>query len=73
MIIMMMPVTKSVAQWMGGLQRKLMTSKDNRVEVNRYALPRSSSREFDRVCVCVCVCARVRFSLLDFLGGRLVL
>mmetsp|Transcript_6110 Transcript_6110/g.15236 ORF Transcript_6110/g.15236 Transcript_6110/m.15236 type:complete len:1427 (-) Transcript_6110:1683-5963(-) len=33
-IIMMMPVTKSVAQWMGGLQRKLMTSKDNRVEVN---------------------------------------
>lgn len=33
-IIIMMPVTKTVAEWMGGLQRKLMTSKDKRVEVN---------------------------------------
>ena len=30
----MMPVTKAVAKYMGGLQRRLMTSKDKRVEVN---------------------------------------
>ena len=34
-IIIMIPVTKTVAQWMGRLQRNLMTSKDKRVEVNR--------------------------------------
>ena len=55
-IIMMMPVTKSVAQWMGGLQRKLMTSKDNRVEVNRFVccalcLGTSSISVLDEVCL----------------------
>lgn len=33
-ILIMIPVTKSVAEWMGELQKKLMQSKDARVEVN---------------------------------------
>lgn len=34
MICIMMPVTRAVAKWMGGLQRALMASKDRRVQVN---------------------------------------
>jgi ABC-type multidrug transport system fused ATPase/permease subunit len=37
-ICVMMPVTKTVAKWMGGLQRELMVSKDRRVEVNSEVL-----------------------------------
>jgi ATP-binding cassette, subfamily C (CFTR/MRP), member 1 len=33
-IIIMMPVTKAVAKWMGSMQRALMAAKDKRVEVN---------------------------------------
>jgi ATP-binding cassette, subfamily C (CFTR/MRP), member 1 len=34
----MMPVTKAVAKYMGGLQRQLMNAKDKRVEVNSEVL-----------------------------------
>ena len=37
-ILIMMPVTKSVARWMGSLQKRLMTAKDNRVELNSEVL-----------------------------------
>jgi ABC-type multidrug transport system fused ATPase/permease subunit len=37
-ICIMMPVTKTVAKWMGRLQRELMVSKDRRVEVNSEVL-----------------------------------
>jgi ATP-binding cassette subfamily C (CFTR/MRP) protein 1 len=33
-IIIMIPVTKTVAQWMGSMQKKLMKAKDKRVELN---------------------------------------
>ena len=34
----MMPVTKAVAKYMGGLQRALMVAKDKRIEVNSEVL-----------------------------------
>lgn len=37
-IIIMIPVTKSIAQWMGGMQRILMKAKDRRVELNSEVL-----------------------------------
>lgn len=37
-MIIMMPVTKSVAQWMAGMQKKVMKAKDERVEINGEVL-----------------------------------
>lgn len=37
-ILIMIPVTKSIAQWMGGMQKKLMIAKDARVELNSEVL-----------------------------------
>ena len=37
-IVIMMPVTKTVAKWMGSLQKRLMKAKDQRVEVNSEVL-----------------------------------
>ena len=37
-IVVMIPVTKSVAQWMGEKQKSLMQAKDRRVEVNSEVL-----------------------------------
>lgn len=37
-IIIMVPVTKSVAKWMGSLQKRLMAAKDQRVELNSEVL-----------------------------------
>lgn len=37
-IFVMMPVTKRVARWMGSLQKRLMTAKDQRVELNSEVL-----------------------------------
>jgi ABC-type multidrug transport system fused ATPase/permease subunit len=37
-IIIMVPVTKTVAKWMGSLQKRLMKAKDQRVEVNSEVL-----------------------------------
>ena len=37
-ICIMMPVTKAVAKYMGGLQRSLMVAKDKRIEVNSEVL-----------------------------------
>ena len=37
-IIVMVPATKSIAQWMGGMQKKLMQAKDARVELNSEVL-----------------------------------
>jgi ATP-binding cassette subfamily C (CFTR/MRP) protein 1 len=37
-IIIMMPVTKAVATWMGSMQKRLMHAKDQRVEVNSEVL-----------------------------------
>lgn len=37
-IVIMMPITKSVAKWMGALQKKLMKAKDERVELNSEVL-----------------------------------
>lgn len=37
-MILMMPVSKAVAKWMGNMQRALMTAKDKRVEVNSEVL-----------------------------------
>lgn len=37
-IVIMMPVTKTVAKWMGGMQKRLMAAKDARVEVNSEVL-----------------------------------
>jgi ATP-binding cassette subfamily C (CFTR/MRP) protein 1 len=37
-IIIMMPVTKAVAKWMGSMQKRLMYAKDQRVEVNSEVL-----------------------------------
>lgn len=37
-ILIMVPVTKTVAQWMGRLQKSLMVAKDQRVEVNSEVL-----------------------------------
>ena len=37
-ICIMMPVTKAVAKYMGGLQRAMMTDKDKRIEVNSEVL-----------------------------------
>lgn len=38
MIIIMIPVTKYVATWMGKMQSKLMKAKDDRVELNAEVL-----------------------------------
>lgn len=37
-ICIMIPVTKFIAQWMGGMQKKLMKAKDERVELNSEVL-----------------------------------
>jgi polyferredoxin len=37
-IVIMIPLTKYVAQWMGGMQKKLMKAKDARVELNSEVL-----------------------------------
>jgi ATP-binding cassette, subfamily C (CFTR/MRP), member 1 len=37
-IVIMIPVTKSVSKWMGGMQKKLMAAKDKRVELNSEVL-----------------------------------
>ena len=37
-IIIMIPVTKSITQWMASMQRQLMQAKDRRVEVNSEVL-----------------------------------
>lgn len=37
-MILMMPVSKAVAKWMGNMQRALMAAKDKRVEVNSEVL-----------------------------------
>lgn len=37
-MIIMMPITKLVAQWLGGIQKSLMAAKDNRVNVNSEVL-----------------------------------
>jgi ABC-type multidrug transport system fused ATPase/permease subunit len=37
-IIVMMPVTKAVATWMGSMQKRLMHAKDQRVEINSEVL-----------------------------------
>jgi len=37
-IIIMIPVTQAVAQWMGSMQRKLMQAKDDRIELNGEVL-----------------------------------
>lgn len=37
-ILIMMPVTKTVAKWMGSLQKRLMVSKDRRVELSSEVL-----------------------------------
>ena len=37
-IIVMVPITRAVASWMGGLQKQLMIAKDERVELNSECL-----------------------------------
>lgn len=37
-IVVMIPVTKAVAQWMGKLQKRLMTARDARVQLNAEVL-----------------------------------
>jgi len=37
-IVVMIPITKYIAQWMGGMQKKLMLAKDARVELNSEVL-----------------------------------
>jgi ATP-binding cassette subfamily C (CFTR/MRP) protein 1 len=37
-IVIMIPVTKYIAQWMGKMQKKLMKAKDKRVELNSEVL-----------------------------------
>jgi ATP-binding cassette subfamily C (CFTR/MRP) protein 1 len=37
-MIVMMPITKSVAQWMGRMQKRVMQAKDQRVEINSEVL-----------------------------------
>jgi ABC-type multidrug transport system fused ATPase/permease subunit len=37
-ILVMMPVTRYVAKWMGSMQKKLMKAKDSRIEVNSEVL-----------------------------------
>ena len=37
-IMIMIPVTKAVAEWMGAQQKQLMTAKDRRIEVNSEVL-----------------------------------
>ena len=37
-IVIMIPVTKEVAKWMGGLQKNLMKARDERVDVNSEVL-----------------------------------
>ena len=37
-MIIMIPATKSVAQWMAGMQKKVMKAKDERVEINGEVL-----------------------------------
>jgi Flp pilus assembly protein protease CpaA len=44
-IVIMIPLTKYIAQWMGGMQKKLMKAKDARVELN-------SEGELKLLCFC---------------------
>ena len=37
-IVIMMPITRAVASWMGGKQKRLMNAKDERVELNNECL-----------------------------------
>ena len=37
-IVIMMPITRAVASWMGGKQKRLMNAKDDRVELNNECL-----------------------------------